>query len=113
MKCSYCNKESIIFVRRTGKHYCEDHFAHFVLGRVKKYLDKHGIRNKRILVAVSGGKDSMVLLHVLWRLSGQYGLKITSFYLDLGIGGYSKPCGECIREISENLNLALLEVNLK
>jgi len=112
MKCSYCEKESIIFVRRTGKHYCEDHFIQFFLRRVRKYLDKHRIRNKRIMVAVSGGKDSMVMLHALWQLSEKYNLKITPFYLDLGIKEYSKPCGKRVKEISETLSLELIEVNL-
>ncbi|RLE31252.1 tRNA(Ile)-lysidine synthetase, partial [Candidatus Acetothermia bacterium] len=38
-----------------------------------------------VLVAVSGGPDSMCLLYCLWWLRRDYGLKLTIAHLDHGI----------------------------
>lgn len=43
--------------------------------------------NKRICVAVSGGKDSMALLHYLKRCGGDFGITVSALNCDHGIRG--------------------------
>ena len=50
--------------------------------RVSAELEKHGLAGKRLLVAVSGGPDSMSLLHALWRLSDEYRLTLCGAHLN-------------------------------
>jgi len=45
---------------------------------------------QRVAVAVSGGKDSVSLLHALWRLRERLGVELVGVTIDLGIRGYSE-----------------------
>jgi len=54
--------------------------------KVLDYLHRCGIaRGSAILVALSGGPDSLCLLHVLHRLKGRYPLALSVAFLDHGI----------------------------
>lgn len=54
--------------------------------KVLDYLHRHGIaRGSRILVALSGGPDSLCLLYILHRLKGRYPLALNVAFLDHGI----------------------------
>ncbi len=43
--------------------------------------------NEGIVVGVSGGQDSLTLLHVLWRLSGEFGWRIFAAHFNHGLRG--------------------------
>ena len=51
----------------------------------------------RLLVAVSGGKDSLAL----WDILIDLGYDATGFYLDLGIGSYSERSKDAAVEFAE------------
>ena len=51
-------------------------------------------KNSKILVAVSGGKDSMSLLDVLKNL----GYNVTALYINLGIKGYSNNAKKVVED---------------
>lgn len=54
--------------------------------KVLDYLHRHGIaQGSRILVALSGGPDSLCLLYILHRLKGGYPLALSVAFLDHGI----------------------------
>lgn len=50
-------------------------------------LSEHNIRDCSVLVAVSGGKDSMVLLHILHRLSSTFHLSLHAIHINHGLRG--------------------------
>lgn len=60
-----------------------------VLERVRDYIRKNAMvaQGDTVLVAVSGGPDSLTLLHLLHRLSGEFGLTLHVFHLDHGLRG--------------------------
>ncbi len=64
--CSKCSKSAVTFIRYNGTHLCRDHFIQYFERRVKKDIKKQGRtgNNCRIGIAISGGKDSIVALHV-------------------------------------------------
>src|SRR5256885_14667196 len=62
----------------------------------------------RILVAVSGGKDSLGLWDVLLDL----GYRASGLYLGLGIGDYSTRSGELTRAFAAERGAELIEVDL-
>lgn len=70
------------------------------MDQVWKAIDEFEMFTKsdRILVAVSGGKDSLALWDILNRL----GYQTTGFHLDLGIGGYS---GESVEKPVRSLSV--------
>jgi len=65
--CSKCNNPAITYIRYNGTHLCKDHFIQYLEKRVKKEINKQGKlqNNTKIGIAVSGGKDSIVVLHLI------------------------------------------------
>ena len=87
MKCKVCRGPAVMDIRRHNAAFCRDHFLdHFrkQVARTIKEFEMFG-PDDRLLVAVSGGKDSLAVWDVLLDL----GYDATGFYLDLGIGSYS------------------------
>ncbi len=52
--------------------------------KVKKFLEWHSfsLEGKRIAVGVSGGPDSLALLHLFWQWREAYGLSLMALHLD-------------------------------
>ena len=88
MKCKHCEKDAIIRLRQHNISLCRDHYQAFFMNRVRKAIDDFEMFSKsdRILVAVSGGKDSLVLWDVLTKM----GYQCAGLYINLGIGQYSE-----------------------
>ena len=63
---------------------------------------------ERVLVAVSGGKDSLAL----WDLLVDLGYRPDGLYLGLGIGEYSEASGHAARAYAHDRGLKLHEVDL-
>ena len=57
------------------------------LKRVATAISERGLSGKRLLVAVSGGPDSLALLHGLYRLRGEYGLTLRGAHLNHKLRG--------------------------
>ena len=87
MKCKVCKGHAVVDVRRHNAAFCKDHFMDHVrnqVARTIKHFKMFG-PDDRLLVAVSGGKDSLAI----WDILIDLGYDATGFYLDLGIGSYS------------------------
>ncbi len=63
----------------------------------------------RVLVAVSGGKDSLGL----WQLLRELDVDADGLYLGLGIGEYSDASGAYARDFARTRGLRLIEVDLR
>lgn len=105
MKCKICGREAIVKLRSYNLALCKEHYVEFVKRRVEKAIKKFKMFNKdnRILVAVSGGKDSIVLWHVLHSL----GYKTTGYFLNLGIDEFSMKSQEIAEEFAKKFALEL------
>ena len=88
MRCTRCTATATVEVRRHHAAFCNDHFIEFFDRQVQRAIDEERMfaRDDRVLVAVSGGKDSLALWDVLRRL----GYDATGMYINLGIGEYSR-----------------------
>ena len=87
MRCKRCRGKVVIEVRRHNAAFCRDCFFHYVRQQVSRAIAKHRMLapSDRVLVAVSGGKDSLAL----WDLLLDLGYQVDGLYLGLGIGAYS------------------------
>ena len=87
MKCKVCREHAVVDIRRHNAGFCRDHFLDHVSNQVAKTIKEFKMftPEDRLLIAVSGGKDSLALWDILLDL----GYDVAGFYLDLGIGGYS------------------------
>ena len=100
----------MIEIRRHNAAFCRDCFAHHVREQIRRAIDAFEMftPQDRILVAVSGGKDSLALWDVLLDLGYDAG----GLYLGLGIGGYSERSGELVRAFAAERGADLVEVDL-
>ena len=62
--------------------------------RVETFLEKYNLSNCHILVAFSGGYDSMCLLDILKRISTKYNFKLTAIHLNHGWRGQESDLEE-------------------
>ncbi|MDR3074707.1 MAG: TIGR00269 family protein [Candidatus Methanoplasma sp.] len=100
MKCDHCSREAVTLIRYNGSHLCDEHFRTYVEKRVKKEIRKQTVIRPGdvIAVAVSGGKDSMVTLHLLDMIFGERGdVPMYAISIDEGIGGYRPPSLDIVR----------------
>jgi uncharacterized protein (TIGR00269 family) len=90
-RCSRCRNDSIVLVRHSGRHLCEPHFRDFFEKRFAKGARGRSRlgRGSKVAVAISGGKDSVVLLRLLRKLfHDRTGINLTAVLVDEGIRGY-------------------------
>lgn len=111
MKCRVCKEPAVIDLPRHNVKFCAEHLTAFCLNQVEKAIDHHQMMQPtdRVLVAVSGGKDSLAIWDMLVRL----GYRADGLYVGLGIGEYSGESGEYTRRFAEARGLHLHEVDLR
>ena len=96
--CSRCDRDSIIHQPYSGLHLCGTHLIESVRKRIAKSLRKQLILPKnsiksigrpfRILVAISGGKDSAILLYFMHSLLNmRRDVELIAGVVDEGIDG--------------------------
>lgn len=83
MRCRRCGNPGAINMRQHKLSLCTEHFPEWFLEQTQRAIKKHRMfdHTERVLVAVSGGKDSLALWDVLLRL----GYQADGVYIDLGI----------------------------
>jgi len=88
MKCRKCGGQAVLELRRHNTAFCAPDYLEFFRKQVRETIRRFRMFKKEepVLVAVSGGKDSLALWHVLL----EDGYAATGLYLDLGIFDYSK-----------------------
>jgi uncharacterized protein (TIGR00269 family) len=87
VKCRKCGGRAAIELRRHNAAFCAPDFQEFFRRQVREAIRKHRMftEDEPILVAVSGGKDSLAL----WDVLLEAGYRTSGLYLDLGIFEYS------------------------
>jgi uncharacterized protein (TIGR00269 family) len=98
-------------LRRHHAAFCSAHFLDYFQNQAVRAI--HHLRmfthEDRILVAVSGGKDSLSLWDILHRLAYQ----TTGLHIHLGIGDYSDASREKTAAFARERGLPLIEVDLR
>jgi tRNA-5-methyluridine54 2-sulfurtransferase len=110
MKCRRCKAPALIDVRRHNAAFCADCFVRHCQEQVRRAIDGFDMiqPGERVLIAVSGGKDSLGA----WELLVDLGYETDGLYLGLGIGEYSDSSGRYAREFAAARGLKLLEVDI-
>jgi len=94
MKCRKCRAPAVINMRQHKLALCENCFPEWVQERVQRTIKRYRMfkPKDKVLVAVSGGKDSLSLWDILLRLDYQ----VEAVYIHLGIdrNGYSDASQE-------------------
>jgi tRNA-5-methyluridine54 2-sulfurtransferase len=87
VKCTKCGDRAAIELRRHNAAFCQTDFLEFFRKQVREAIRKHRMftTDEPVMVAVSGGKDSLAL----WDVLIEDGYRTSGLYLDLGIFDYS------------------------
>ena len=88
MNC--CNQKPVIGLY-SGEKLCKTHFAGYFENKVFKTISQFDLieKEENLGIALSGGKDSLTVLHILNRLSKQNPkIRINAIAINEGINGY-------------------------
>src|SRR5574341_1925295 len=97
MKCRKCGAKAAINMRQHKLALCKSHYLDWFREQTERNIQKYHmfIRDERVLVAISGGKDSLSLWDVLHRL----GYQADGLYIGLGIDGGINYSDASLQEI--------------
>ena len=110
MKCRVCRGPAVIDVRRHNANFCAEHFLRLCRDQVARAIGDHEMLDPgdRVLVAVSGGKDSLAV----WDILVELGYRADGLYLGLGIDDYSPESEAFARAFADERGLSLEVVDL-
>jgi uncharacterized protein (TIGR00269 family) len=110
-KCRVCRGPAVIDLPRHNANFCGEHFEQLCRRQVEKAIADHEMLrpDDRILVAVSGGKDSLAV----WDLLLDLGYRADGLYIGLGIGEYSDTSGRYAAAFAESRGLQLRTIDLR
>lgn len=114
MRCRKCGQKAAINMRQHKLALCKEHFLNWILEQTQRFIEKYQMFSpqEKLLVAVSGGKDSLSLWDILWRL----GYQADGLYIGLGIDegvGYSEESHRLTVEFAAERNLKLHVVDIQ
>lgn len=113
--CCKCRAPAAFRMRHHRLAFCKTHYLEWFSEQTAHAIEKYHMfaPQDRILVAVSGGKDSLALWDVLWRL----GYPADGLYINLGIDSdelhYSAESEEYARAFAQRNGLILRVVNVQ
>ena len=110
MKCRKCKAPAEVSLPSHNTAFCRDCFAAYFTGQVEKAIRRHELikPGERVLVALSGGKDSLGLMLELSRL----GYDVTGLHVDLAIPKSSEAARAKVAGFCERHGLKLRVVEL-
>jgi len=64
VQCKKCGRPATVRIRYAKLNLCSEHFTEYIEERVAKTIERYKMHSdlKKLLIGVSGGKDSMSLL---------------------------------------------------
>lgn len=111
MKCKVCKREAAVGLKSHNAAFCEECFLKFFRRQVERGIHEAKLLepDDKILVALSGGKDSLVLISELLEL----GYNATGLFIDLGIPESSEPAREHVRDFCSSNGIPLMVEDMR
>jgi uncharacterized protein (TIGR00269 family) len=113
MKCRKCSQKAIVNMRQHKLGLCKQHFPEWIIEQTERTIKKYAMFSHadQILVAVSGGKDSLAL----WDILDKLGYHVEGLYIGLGIDesirySYESLC--MATDFAQDRNLRLVVVDI-
>lgn len=111
MKCKVCGSDAAVSLRSHNAGFCEKCFLDFFRRQLRRGIEHQNLfsHEEKILVALSGGKDSLSLMLELSLM----GYNVTGLFIDLGIPGSSAEARNIVETFCKVNNLPLLIKDLE
>jgi uncharacterized protein (TIGR00269 family) len=106
MKCDSCGRVPVVIHRKhSGQHLCKDCFINKMQEKVLKDIRKYKLVDKgdKILLGLSGGKDSVMALDILKSLHDRDIAELMAVTIDEGIAGYRAEGVQVATEIAREM----------
>jgi uncharacterized protein (TIGR00269 family) len=109
--CRVCRGTAVIDLPRHNASFCADHLQQLCRRQFAKAVEDFEMfaPEDRLLVAVSGGKDSLAV----WDLLVDAGYRADGLYIGLGIGEYSVESHGYAQRFADERGLSLQTVDLR
>jgi uncharacterized protein (TIGR00269 family) len=114
MKCKTCGEKAVVNMRQHKLALCKEHYLEWIPEQTARFIKKYWMfgPDEKVLVAVSGGKDSLSLWDILQRL----GYNVDGMYIGLGINegiGYSDESRRLTEKFAAERGLKLHVVDIE
>ncbi len=109
-KCTRCKARAVVHLPSHHANFCESCFLHFFRTAVRRALKLFPLnRNLPLMIAVSGGKDSLAV----WSILDDLGYKTKGIHINLGIDGFSSESISAIEKFARSRSLPYAIYELK
>ena len=107
MICNKCQNQVVYSRKYSGENLCSECFSHSILRKAARTISKYKMikNNDLVCVCVSGGKDSLVLLDILNKMSKTHNFKIFAVSIDEGIPGYRDEALKIVENFCAELKI--------
>ncbi|XVH30510.1 tRNA 2-thiolation protein NcsA [Haloferacaceae archaeon DSL9] len=114
MDCDKCGRDAVMHAAYSGSHLCDEHFCASVEKRVKRRIRADALvpadatpeNPERWVIGLSGGKDSVVLTHLLDETFGRDPrIEMVALTIHEGIEGYRDKSLDACVELAEDLEM--------
>ena len=114
--CSYCSAKAVYMREDEGASFCPACFQDAVEERFRRTVIRHKMLeyNDHIAIALSGGKDSLTLLHLLVKLEERFPRShLTAVCVDEGIEGYRNEALDLARAACTKLGVKQVVISYR
>jgi len=114
MECDKCGRDAVMQAAYSGSHLCETHFCRSVEKRVRRRIRADTLLDPKAtpenpetwVIGLSGGKDSVVLTHILDETFGQdRRIEMLALTIHEGIEGYRDESVDACIELAAELEM--------
>lgn len=115
-KCTKCGESPVIIQRKaSGQLLCKECFIKSTKEKVLRDIRKYELIEKgdKILIALSGGKDSVMIMNILNILHRRNIINLIAVTIDEGIKGYREEGVRIARENADKLGIRHKVVSFK
>ena len=115
LKCTFCGRRAAYHRRYAGVLLCDRCLIKSVEKRFWRAVAEHKMISpkERVAVAVSGGKDSVALMHLLAEYCKLKNCELVAITIDEGIKGYRDQSVPMARENAKSLGIEHMVVSFK
>ncbi|MDP3916892.1 MAG: TIGR00269 family protein [Nanoarchaeota archaeon] len=103
-----------VYIDQSKKKYSKSQFIKYFEAKVMRTIRKYDMLGKdKIIVAISGGKDSLTTAHILNKILSKQGRILEAILIDEGIEGYRKPTIEDAKRFCKKESIKLHIISTK